>query len=466
MDEHETMKTVSMATVNMVTARVATPRQDDDNPTWSGDPCGRYAHEHRHYAYPLPNEDEVVHRWWSLPRGSSLPLAHGGACRLLFAGRPGGSAGPDVRDAVLSVQQGRRREKLVGDVEFHVRSSDWVVHQHHTDPRYNGVVLHVVLVCDDAQPTLRQDGKKVPVCSLYDLPLASVPPVFQQNKDETWPCHSIMRQLSDEERCVLLRRAGLLRFEQTTHAFVEQLHALSGELHNTTEHPQGDAPPIHSRAFATSGPPGGASLCGATCLGDMCPASVFYNISLIPALAEGLAYGRDRVFFRAAGLRLLGQAEQVPEPLGRASLPAPLDAGRLHVLRMLIEQVRDVWRTLHQILVSSGDMDTKLHVLRSLFCDLGLSMARTDILLCNVVLPFAAAVALLEHDVQLVEYAQELYEMHPGLSSNRVTRMMCAQLLLFREPSGSCQQQGLHYIYQQTCQVKQCDVCMAGRKVL
>jgi hypothetical protein len=83
-----------------------------------------------------------------------------------------------------------------------------------------------------------------------------------------------------------------------------------------------------------------------------------------------------------------------------------------------------------------------------------------------VVFPFAAAVALLEHDVVLEKRAQHLYETHPGLSSNAITRMMSAQLQLAEEPHGSCRQQGLHYIYQQTCQAKSCATCMMGRRII
>jgi hypothetical protein len=74
------------------------------------------------------------------------------------------------------------------------------------------------------------------------------------------------------------------------------------------------------------------------------------------------------------------------------------------------------------------------------------------------------AVALQEHDPLLAEHAQQLYEQHPGLPSNRVTRMMCTQLRLPAEPQGSCQQQGLHYIYQQTCREKRCDVCIVRKR--
>src|SRR5690242_5073119 len=115
----------------------------------------------------IPYESEIVRRWWTLAPGSVLPLSNGGSVRVLFLGYPGGSMGPDVRDAVLDLSsslcsivdselQSDLPEKQVGDIEFHIRASDWEIHQHHTDPRYNRVILHVVLVCDRLGPTRRQ----------------------------------------------------------------------------------------------------------------------------------------------------------------------------------------------------------------------------------------------------------------------------------------------------------------------
>ncbi|HTK08615.1 MAG TPA: hypothetical protein VL485_15715 [Ktedonobacteraceae bacterium] len=84
----------------------------------------------------------------------------------------------------------------------------------------------------------------------------------------------------------------------------------------------------------------------------------------------------------------------------------------------------------------------------------------------NVVLPFAAAIGLIERDTFLSELALRLYLAHPGLSENRVTRLMCQQLRLSALPQGSCQQQGLQHIYQQTCREKRCAHCILGKREL
>jgi hypothetical protein len=387
--------------------------------------------------YLSSDEEAIAHYWWSLPRGSILPLTNGDAYQLLFAGRPGGAAGPDVRAAVLAnispreplLEQSMRKiihaRKYIGDVEFHVRVSDWFGHQHHSDARYNNVVLHVVLVCNASAPTIRQNGLIVPVCSLSDLPARMA--TLELNDRTLWPCQRLLQQMAPETRNRLLEDAGIQRFEQKVHAFVEQLHKSSAA--STTN------------AFTT------------------------YDICLLPALAEGLGYGRNRDFFRAVGLRLAGQGTSVPEPLGRAPAPAPLDAGRLQSLRFLVDHYRfGLWQVMYEILKRDVSDYQTLRVLRVLFSNAGLSLARADILMINVVLPFASAVALLERDSLLNERALQLYQVHPGLSSNWITRMMTAQLQLPAEPHGSCRQQGLHYIYQETCREKCCDVCIMGRE--
>ena len=367
-------------------------------------------------------ESDLAHAWWRLEPDTLLTLEDGRCCLLIYNGQPGGPAGPDVRDAVLrllpSGEQAEPAPDLVGDVEFHLRASDWFAHGHQHDPRYNRVILHVVYYLDSKTPARRQDGELVPACSLLDR---AQPPEESAN----WPCQQ--NPLAAQELTATLLYAGLLRLTEKSEAL--------GRILQETQ-------PALDSAFDR------------------------YDTCLIPALAEGLAYGRDRAFFRAAGLRLVGLPVQVPEPLGRAPEPAPLDRRRLHVLSTLCERWRagGGWQTLSQILRVEQSVKAAAPALRAALHPL--NRARADILIVNCILPFACAVATLEHDVHLANRARQIYLAYPGLVSNRITRMMSTQLQLTDEPDQTCLQQGLHYVYSHTCQAKRCRDCLCGGRRL
>ena len=89
----------------------------------------------------------------------------GARVRVLYPGRPGTSAGPDFRDALLDIEGAGL---VRGDVEIHKRQRDWDSHGHGDDPNYNGVVIHGVLKVDDSDTDLHS-GASAPVISLSGL---------------------------------------------------------------------------------------------------------------------------------------------------------------------------------------------------------------------------------------------------------------------------------------------------------
>jgi hypothetical protein len=70
------------------------------------------------------------------------------------------NSGPDFNSAEILIGNIRWH----GDVEIHLKSSDWVTHKHHKDPKYNSVVLHVVFH-DDAE-IYKEDGGVIPTIEL------------------------------------------------------------------------------------------------------------------------------------------------------------------------------------------------------------------------------------------------------------------------------------------------------------
>lgn len=100
---------------------------------------------------------------WLLGRvpNELLPL------RLMRAGRAGRGPGPDVREAAFQHEDG---VLVTGDVEVHLRASDFVRHGHATDPAYDRVVLHLVWEDDRGlpagTPTPLPGGELVPTVAV------------------------------------------------------------------------------------------------------------------------------------------------------------------------------------------------------------------------------------------------------------------------------------------------------------
>jgi hypothetical protein len=53
-----------------------------------------------------------------------------------------------------------------GNIEIHVKSSDWYLHKHHFDKAYNNVILHVVYVHDQ---DVYINNKKIPTLELKEI---------------------------------------------------------------------------------------------------------------------------------------------------------------------------------------------------------------------------------------------------------------------------------------------------------
>lgn len=93
------------------------------------------------------------HRLWLQP---DMVTTDGRPVQVIDPGRPNSDSGPDFFNAKVSIGG----EVWVGNVEIHVRASDWYRHGHDGDPAYDNVILHVVDV-DDAAITLG-GGETVP----------------------------------------------------------------------------------------------------------------------------------------------------------------------------------------------------------------------------------------------------------------------------------------------------------------
>lgn len=84
--------------------------------------------------------------------------------RIIDQGQLNSDAGPDFFNATIELDS----QTWVGNIEIHVRASDWFRHHHDTDPAYDSVILHVVQI-DDA-PIHRNSGELIPQMIMHCTP--------------------------------------------------------------------------------------------------------------------------------------------------------------------------------------------------------------------------------------------------------------------------------------------------------
>ena len=108
-------------------------------------------------------ESLIVKIWQcQLPDRTDLITEDGEPIKIVYPGRLNDDRGADLLDAVIATRQGL----LKGDIEVHIKSSNWQSHRHHRDPHYNQVILHVVFWRDVEAVTCLQNGKRVPTLAL------------------------------------------------------------------------------------------------------------------------------------------------------------------------------------------------------------------------------------------------------------------------------------------------------------
>ena len=107
-------------------------------------------------------KEELLHTIWKLKRFNlrNLKLTTGEEIKLIKFGHLNSNAGPDFLNGEIMINNTR----WVGHIEMHVKSSEWTAHNHHKDPAYNNVILHVVF--EDDKKIFTESGHLLPTLVL------------------------------------------------------------------------------------------------------------------------------------------------------------------------------------------------------------------------------------------------------------------------------------------------------------
>jgi hypothetical protein len=165
---------------------------------------------------------------WShqLLKEDDLLTAEGRRLQVIHPGRLNNDSGPDFLDAVLLIDG---VGMLRGDVELHVRATDWRSHGHHRDRNYDGVILHVVMQ-EDARPPagILRSGRGVEVLPLHRClgeSIHELQSMVQQEALLVQPCAGALEILGEETAVRTLKEAGEKRFLLKAEQFESELAA-------------------------------------------------------------------------------------------------------------------------------------------------------------------------------------------------------------------------------------------------
>ena len=429
---------------------------------------------------------------WQQAAGTKLTSTDGQKFHVIYPGRMNGDTGPDFRDAAIA----NKSRLIKGDIEVHVRSSDWYRHGHDADVEYNNVILHVVMWPDCNSATVLQSGTEIPV-----LCLAQALPHQAYLLPHTLPCFSILDHIDRHALKKILDTAGEQKFRQKATRFLADIldrapgmsaigqmagqvllrgmmRALGYAKNTKPFEGLADRMPLTSVESQE-----GLAAKQALLLG---------TAGLLPSQRRQIGTVKEREIqeleqiWRCTGGNLKTMEESdwhlsriypnnspVRRIVAQSYLLERYTRGKLLV--GILQTVADAPPSGGHRLLQNGLTVDSTGYWRDHF-DFGarsrtkisalLGLSKAGEVAVNVILPFAFSWGELTHDADLADHALQLYRCYPGLPENCLTRHMAKQLRL-EEVSDftSCQQQGLIHIFRSYCREGRCSECaLAGRR--
>lgn len=171
--------------------------------------------------------EELLHFVWQFRLYGTQPLqtTSGELIQVIQLGTINKNAGPDFSNAKLKIGA----TTWVGNVEIHLKSSDWLLHQHQLDSAYENVILHVVY--EDDTKIYRKDGTILPVLILKDLFPAYLITNYEQliTAANQFPCEKQIHEIDDFLIKGFLSRVLVERLEDKSTEVYEKLKELKND---------------------------------------------------------------------------------------------------------------------------------------------------------------------------------------------------------------------------------------------
>jgi hypothetical protein len=177
------------------------------------------------------HERFLRHIWSKQYLKRSLRTADGKTLSVIDAGQLNSGGGPDFCNAKIKLNG----ITYSGDVEIHQNLFAWFQHQHQEDPRYNQVVLHVVLEAPEkTMPTLAQSGRQIPVLIMEHFLSESIHSIWRKailderaKQGETIRCSRLNDAVAVDVLKTWLDKLATERLELKLRRYEERLKELA-----------------------------------------------------------------------------------------------------------------------------------------------------------------------------------------------------------------------------------------------
>ncbi|NNL07957.1 MAG: DUF2851 family protein [Croceitalea sp.] len=167
--------------------------------------------------------EDLLHFIWKTNKlsGQALTTVNNENVLILAIGSHNQLAGPDFFNAKIEIAG----QLWAGNVEIHIKSSDWFAHGHENDSNYDNVILHVVYEHDTA--IFRKDNSPIPTLQLKDyIPqqlLNSYHQLLKNSSNTFINCEKDLGQVDTFLMSNWLERLYLERLEAKSEAIFELL---------------------------------------------------------------------------------------------------------------------------------------------------------------------------------------------------------------------------------------------------
>ncbi len=159
-------------------------------------------------------KENFLHFLWRFRRfdHTDLTTTLGQKIEILHPGGHNHHAGPDFLDARLKIG----KTVWAGNVEMHLKASEWKQHKHQDDRAYDNVILHVVM--EEDRPIHRADGTPIPCLEMRKRVPAKLLGVYEKLLfNEYWiPCQHQFHVVPTLTRNLWLDRLLVERLERKT----------------------------------------------------------------------------------------------------------------------------------------------------------------------------------------------------------------------------------------------------------